>query len=525
MVSENADRLAVLIDADNAQAAIVEGLLAEVAKYGTAHVKRAYGDWTGTSLRSWKEQLLAQSIQPVQQFAYTTGKNATDAAMVIDAMDLLYSDRFDGFCLVSSDSDFTRLAARIRESGLTVYGFGERKTPKPFVAACDKFIYIENLAYDQDPATPAAATLKAAPPTPAAKLKQDTALVNLLRNAVEAASDEDGWAPLASVGHIITKQRPEFDSRNYGYAKLSELITATTLFVLTAAAPATGRPAFSTSATNAGSRPDSAEDADAVGDSALRTVRRRVPDGHRGRTGSTRDERRGSAAVEVDAVVHTGLVQEGRQFGDGQTCALQRPSVRHHEVQAPPVAADPGGRPRRRADGAQPVQWPSVSQNREPTDGEPEPWTGEPVGHPHLLPEPKPPQRVGALLPPDQHGRTLGIAPAPTTSDTPVTTPRRTVTSAVFVLHGSPRTSSVPQTARCRETSPHRESNTPALPTGSAYWLSPRRAMDVRPARMLPVRCSRPTRPRRSVPMPITSSADVPGGSAGPNRCPSGTAP
>jgi uncharacterized LabA/DUF88 family protein len=242
MVSENADRLAVLIDADNAQPGIVEGLLAEVAKYGTAHVKRAYGDWTGTNLRGWKEHLLDQSIQPIQQFAYTSGKNATDAAMVIDAMDLLYSDRFDAFCLVSSDSDFTRLAARIRESGLTVYGFGERKTPKPFVAACDKFIYIENLAYDQASAMPTAAT--SASPTPAAKLKQDTALVNLLRNAVEAASDEDGWAPLASVGHIITKQRPEFDSRNYGYAKLNELIAATTLFVLDRRSPGDGKAAI-----------------------------------------------------------------------------------------------------------------------------------------------------------------------------------------------------------------------------------------------------------------------------------------
>ncbi len=135
----------MLIDADNAQPSIANELLAEVARYGTAHVKRAYGDWTGTSLKGWKDRLLAQSIQPVQQFAYTTGKNATDSAMIIDAMDLLYSGRFDGFCLVSSDSDFTRLASRLRESGLTVYGFGERKTPKAFVAACDKFIYIENL--------------------------------------------------------------------------------------------------------------------------------------------------------------------------------------------------------------------------------------------------------------------------------------------------------------------------------------------------------------------------------------------
>ncbi len=200
MVSENAARLAVLIDADNAQPAIAEALLAEVAKFGTAHVKRAYGDWTGTSLKGWKDQLLAQSIQPIQQFAYTSGKNATDAAMVIDAMDLLYSGRFDGFCLVSSDSDFTRLAARIRESGLTVYGFGERKTPKPFVAACDKFIYIENLTYTESAATPAGAVLKPAPRTSAAQLKGDTGLVNQLRNAVEAASDDDGRAPLASVG-------------------------------------------------------------------------------------------------------------------------------------------------------------------------------------------------------------------------------------------------------------------------------------------------------------------------------------
>ena len=145
MATENTARLAVLIDADNAQPSITEGLLAEVAKYGTAHVKRAYGDWTGPNLRGWKDQLLAQSIQPIQQFAYTRGKNATDAAMVIDAMDLLYSGRFDGFCIVSSDSDFTRLAQRLRESGQTVYGFGERKTPKSFTAACDKFIYVENL--------------------------------------------------------------------------------------------------------------------------------------------------------------------------------------------------------------------------------------------------------------------------------------------------------------------------------------------------------------------------------------------
>jgi uncharacterized LabA/DUF88 family protein len=241
VVSENTARLAVLIDADNAPPSITDGLLAEVAKFGTAHVKRAYGDWTGTSLKGWKDQLLAQSIQPIQQFAYTVGKNATDAAMVIDAMDLLYSGRFDGFCIVSSDSDFTRLAARIRESGLTVYGFGERKTPKPFVAACDKFIYIENLAYTQAAEAPGA-TPTTVPRTSAATLKRDAALVSLLRNAVEAASDDDGWASLAPVGQIITKQRPDFDSRNYGYAKLSDLMVATTLFELDRRKSADGKP-------------------------------------------------------------------------------------------------------------------------------------------------------------------------------------------------------------------------------------------------------------------------------------------
>jgi uncharacterized LabA/DUF88 family protein len=226
--SENAAKLAVLIDADNAQPSITEALLAEVAKYGTAHVKRAYGDWTGTNLKGWKDHLLAQSIQPIQQFAYTTGKNATDAAMVIDAMDLLYSDRFDGFCIVSSDSDFTRLAARLRESGLTVYGFGERKTPKPFVAACDKFVYVENLAYAEETATAPAET--PATRRTAAQLKSDSMLVALLRGAVEAASDDDGWASLSGVGNIVTKQRPDFDARTYGYSKLSDLVTATTLF-------------------------------------------------------------------------------------------------------------------------------------------------------------------------------------------------------------------------------------------------------------------------------------------------------
>jgi len=216
-------KLAVLIDADNAQPAVVEGLLAEIAKYGTATVKRIYGDWTGPQLKGWKEVLLTHAIQPIQQFRYTTGKNATDSALIIDAMDLLYGAKLGGFCIVSSDSDFTRLAARVREAGLVVYGFGEKKTPAPFVSACDKFIYTEILVAKDDEAA-------APPPRSGAQLKQDTRLVNLLRNAVEAASDDSGWSNLAPVGSTIAKQAPEFDPRNYGYKKLSDLIVASDLF-------------------------------------------------------------------------------------------------------------------------------------------------------------------------------------------------------------------------------------------------------------------------------------------------------
>lgn len=220
---ESTDKLAVLIDADNAQPSIVGGLMIEIANYGTASVKRIYGDWTEPNLKGWKEVLLMYSIQPIQQFAYTKGKNATDSAMVIDAMDLLYTSNFDGFCLVSSDSDFTRLASRIRESGLLVFGFGEQKTPSAFVSACDKFIYTEVLRAKTDEG-------KAIAKKSSTELKQDTKLVNLLRNAVEASSDDSGWAALGTVGNMIAKQSPEFDSRNYGYAKLSSLVTATGLF-------------------------------------------------------------------------------------------------------------------------------------------------------------------------------------------------------------------------------------------------------------------------------------------------------
>jgi uncharacterized LabA/DUF88 family protein len=217
------NRLAVLIDADNAQPLITEGLLSEVAKYGLASVKRIYGDWTTPSLTGWKSVLLEHSIQPVQQFRYTTGKNATDSAMIIDAMDLLYTKNFDGFCLVSSDSDFTRLASRIREEGLLVYGFGEKKTPKAFVSACDKFIFTEVLRFQEN----AESAVKR---KTANELKKDAKLVTLLRNALDAASDESGWAHLGAVGSNIAKQAPEFDPRNYGYSKLGELAAATKLF-------------------------------------------------------------------------------------------------------------------------------------------------------------------------------------------------------------------------------------------------------------------------------------------------------
>lgn len=223
MTNDSTEKLVVLIDAENAQPSIVNSLLAEIAKYGTANVKRIYGDWTIPDLRGWKEVLLQYSIQPIQQFRYTKGKNATDSAMIIDAMDLLYTSKFDGFCIVSSDSDFTKLASRIRESGLLVYGFGERKTPEAFVSACDKFIYTEVLRYKEDDSETIARK-------PANELKQDTRLVNLLRNSVEASSDDSGWAHLAPVGSNIAKQSPEFDPRNYGYKKLGELINAIKLF-------------------------------------------------------------------------------------------------------------------------------------------------------------------------------------------------------------------------------------------------------------------------------------------------------
>ncbi|MDR3114633.1 MAG: NYN domain-containing protein [Treponema sp.] len=220
-------KLAVLIDADNTQPAIIEGLLDEVAKYGVASVKRIYGDWTSTNLRSWKDRLLEYAIQPIQQFSYTSGKNATDSAMIIDAMDLLYSEKLDGFCIVSSDSDFTRLAARLRESGRMVYGFGEKKTPRAFVSVCDKFIYTEILRGAQEEVDDD----DAKHPFPARKdFKVDRRLLKLLRDTVEDLADESGWAYLGGVGQKITLRSSEFDPRNYGFKKLGDLFRAINQF-------------------------------------------------------------------------------------------------------------------------------------------------------------------------------------------------------------------------------------------------------------------------------------------------------
>jgi len=226
-------RLAVLIDADNARPDAIQGLLDEIAKYGIASVKRIYGDWTSPSMTGWKEKLLTFSIQPIQQFPYTTGKNATDSAMIIDAMDLLHSGKFDGFCLVSSDSDFTRLATRIREAGLTVYGFGEEKTPFPFRRACDKFILTENLRQAGEDAV-SGKTEDARQPVERGwstnQLKGDTPLVMLLRGAVDDSADDSGWANLATVGYTILKKQSDFDSRSYGYRKMFDLIRKIDLF-------------------------------------------------------------------------------------------------------------------------------------------------------------------------------------------------------------------------------------------------------------------------------------------------------
>lgn len=232
-------RLAVLIDADNAQAAVIEGLLAEIARFGEATVKRIYGDFTAPTSASWKKVLQRYAIKPVQQFAYTTGKNATDSTMIIDAMDLLYTRKFDGFCLITSDSDFTGLAMRIREEGLTVLGFGEKKTPEPFRNACHKFIFTEILRPNiaAEPSTiPAKAETeqKSTPPsTPTESIEAKLEFPKkFVLAALEQSIDDTGWAGLGAFGSYLTKLQPDFDSRLYGYKKLSDLVKAKTdLFV------------------------------------------------------------------------------------------------------------------------------------------------------------------------------------------------------------------------------------------------------------------------------------------------------
>jgi len=222
------DRLAVLIDADNSQPSIIAGLLDEIAGHGVASVKRIYGDWTDPKLKGWKQVLLEYGLHPMQQFAYTTGKNATDSAMIIDAMDLLYTNNFDGFCIVSSDSDFTRLASRIRESGIKVYGFGERKTPKSFIGACDKFIYTENLRRIKEDAHQS-------------KNHYDQkALSALVRHAIEDTADDAGWSYLGAIGQNLLNKSPEFDPRTYGHKKLLDMIEALGEFEIKYSDPLSG---------------------------------------------------------------------------------------------------------------------------------------------------------------------------------------------------------------------------------------------------------------------------------------------
>lgn len=218
-MNRDAPNLAVLIDSDNAQAAVISDLLAEVAQVGTTTVKRAYGDWTTPQLGSWKDVLNVHAIVPVQQFSYTTGKNATDSALIIDAMDLLHGGRVDGFCLVSSGSDFTRLATRIREQGLLVIGFGERKTPKAFVAACDRFLYTDILKRGSGAGGGSGSAGSGRSEDASAP-----ALRPFLCDAITAVTQDDGWAPLGMVGSLLQKNDPSFDARNYGFRKLSELV-------------------------------------------------------------------------------------------------------------------------------------------------------------------------------------------------------------------------------------------------------------------------------------------------------------
>ena len=242
-MSENSERdlrLAVLIDADNASRTAMKDVMAEVAVYGTPTIKRIYGDWTSPNMNSWKSILLETAITPIQQYSYTTGKNSTDSAMIIDAMDILYSGNCDGFVLVSSDSDFTRLATRLREAGMKVYGMGEKKTPKPFIVACDKFVYIEVIRAAAKQAAEAARLEEEAAKKSAAKKEAKKAasspapqeIVELIAESVEDLCQEDGLAHMGKLGNLLLKKQPDFDPRNYGFSKLSKLIRALDRFEL-----------------------------------------------------------------------------------------------------------------------------------------------------------------------------------------------------------------------------------------------------------------------------------------------------
>ena len=214
--------LAVLIDGDNVPSVYIKEMMEEIAKYGNPTIKRIYGDWTNPGLSKWKNILLENAITPIQQYGYTKGKNATDSAMIIDAMDILYSEKVNGFCLVSSDSDFTRLATRIRETGMTVIGIGEKKTPNPFIVACDKFIYLEILKYRSE-----SDTSEKSENIPSSKSNVDNItpkVIQLIASTIDDLADDDGWAFLGDVGNLLQKKQPNFDSRNYGFQKLTPLI-------------------------------------------------------------------------------------------------------------------------------------------------------------------------------------------------------------------------------------------------------------------------------------------------------------
>ncbi|MCB0703974.1 MAG: NYN domain-containing protein [Saprospiraceae bacterium] len=218
-------KLAVLIDADNVPYAYIKEMLDEIAKYGNPTIRRIYADWTKPTVSGWKNVLLENAITPIQQYSYTTGKNSSDSALIIDAMDLLYSKKVDGFCIVSSDSDFTRLATRLREAAMLVIGIGEKKTPRPFITACDKFVYIEILKKEQKSGSVEKSNKQSKSKTASSSVsKIDKELVNLIKDSIDEISDESGWAFLGTLGNFIIKKKTDFDSRNYGFPKLYPLI-------------------------------------------------------------------------------------------------------------------------------------------------------------------------------------------------------------------------------------------------------------------------------------------------------------